>query len=244
MATPEASLRSTPGLVAHAASEAPMSSRATRVIALIGLASFALIIIAALVSPPLWSAPGTNAPAARVAEYAQANHARTLAGLFMYSVAMGLFLCFAGGVWSWLRRSEPAPQPLSALFAFGAVALTVLILAGFAPAAVLSYRPQQPAFAASLADVTFALLALSGIPTAVCLNAYAALVLKSKRLPAWTAWLAMLAADAHVLIVASFLSREGFLSLEGEVIVAVPATFFAWILATSFVLLRRPAPSG
>jgi hypothetical protein len=245
MATLEASLPPTSGRrVADAPSAAPMSSRATRAIALVGLASFVLIIIAAFVSPPLWNAPGTNATAARVAEYVQANHARSLAALFMYSIAMGLFLCFAGGLWSWLRRTERSPQPLSAVFAFGAVSLTMLIFAGFAAAGVMSYRPQQPAFAASLSDMTFALLALSGIPTAVALNAYAALVLKNKCLPAWTAWLAMLAADAHVLIAASFLSHEGFLSLEGEVIVAVPATFFAWILATSLALLRRGADCG
>jgi hypothetical protein len=93
--------------------------------------------------------------------------------------------------------------------------------------------------------MTFGLLALSGIPTAVCLGAYAALVLRNRCLPAWTGWLAILAVDAHILIAASFMSHGSFLSLEGAVIVAVPATFFAWILATSAVLLRagiyRPA---
>jgi hypothetical protein len=89
--------------------------------------------------------------------------------------------------------------------------------------------------------MTFGLLALSGIPTAVCLGAYAAIVLRSRCLPAWTAWLALLSVDAHLLIAASFVSHGSFLSLESSVIVWVPATFFAWILATSAVLLRaRP----
>jgi hypothetical protein len=34
------------------------------------------------------------------------------------------------------------------------------------------------------------------------------------------------------------MSHGDFLSLEGSMIVWVPATFFAWILATSVVLLR------
>jgi hypothetical protein len=114
----------------------------------------------------------------------------------------------------------------------------VLIFAAFATAGVMSYRPQQPAFAVSLADMTFGLLALSGIPTAVCLGAYAAVVLRYRCLPAWTGWLALLAVDAHILIAASFVSHGSFLSLESSVIVWVPATFFAWILATSAVLLR------
>jgi hypothetical protein len=223
---------------AGALSLGPLSARATRLIALAGLGSFALIIVAAFVAPPLWNAPGTNASATHVAAYLQANHGRTIASLYIYSLAMGLFLCFTGGLWSWLRQTEPAPQPLSSVFAFGAIALAVLIFAALVTAGVMSYRPQQPAFATSLSDMTFGLLALSGIPTAVCLGAYAALVLRHRCLPAWTGWLAVLAVDAHILIAASFVSHGGFLSLESSVIVWVPATFFAWILATSVVLLR------
>jgi len=223
---------------AGAPSIGSLSARATRLIALAGLGSFALIIVAAFVAPPLWNAPGTNASATHLAAYLQANHGRTIASLYIYSLAMGLFLCFTGGLWSWLRQTEPAPQPLSSVFAFGALALAVLIFAAFVTAGVMSYRPQQPAFATSLSDMTFGLLALSGIPTAVCLGAYAALVLRHRCLPAWTGWLAVLAVDAHILIAASFVSHGSFLSLESSVIVWVPATFFAWILATSVALLR------
>jgi hypothetical protein len=215
-----------------------MSIRATRLVGIVGLTSFALIIVAAFVSPPLWNAPGETSSAAHVAAYLQANHERTIASLYVYSLAMGLFLCFAAGLWSWLRQIEPAPQQLSAAFAFGAIALTVFILASFATVGVASYRPQQPALAVSLSDMTFGLLALSGIPTAVCLGAYAALVLRHRCLPVWTGWLAVLGAVAHILVAASFMSHGSFLSLEGAVNVAVPATFFAWILAASIVLLR------
>jgi len=210
----------------------------TRLSACAGLGSFVLITAGALVAPPLWNAPATNASAARIAVYLQANHGRSIAGLFLYSLAMGLFLCFTGGLWSWLRRIETAPQALSSVFAFGAIALAVLVFVAFATAGVMSYRPQQPALAASLSDMTFGLLALSGIPTAVCLGAYAGLVFRHKCLPAWTGWLAVLAVDTHILIAASFVSHGSFLSLESPVIVWVPATFFAWILATSVVLAR------
>jgi hypothetical protein len=213
-----------------------LNPRATRIVALAGVASFSLIIAGALVAAPLWNAPGTNASTARLVAYVHENRGRTLASLFVYSLGMGMFLCFAAGLWSWLRRFERQPQPLSSLFALAAVALAVLIFAAFATGGVASYRPQQPQLAALLTDVTFALLALSGIPTAVCLGAYATLVLKRRCLPAWTGWLALVAVDAHVLIAASFLSHGSFLSLEGTVIVAVPATFFAWILAVAAAL--------
>jgi hypothetical protein len=204
------------------------------------LTSFALIVVAVFVSPPLWNAPGESSSAAHVAAYLQANHGRTVASLYIYSLALGLFLCFTAGLWSWLRQTEPAPQPLSAVFAFGAIALAVLIMASFATAGVASYRPQQPDLAVSLSDMTFGLLALSAIPTAVCLGAYAALILRHRCLPVWTGWLAVLGVVAHILIAASFMSHGSFLSLEGAVNVAVPAIFFTWILAVSVVLLRVP----
>jgi hypothetical protein len=194
--------------------------------------------VAAFVSPPLWNAPGEGSHAVHVAAYLEANHGRSIASIYIYSVAIGLFLCFSAGLWSWLRQAEPPPQPLSAAFAFGAIALVVLILTSFATAGVASFRPQQPAIAVSLSDMTFGLLALSGIPTAVCLGAYASLIFQYGGLPQWTAWLAVLGAAAHVVVAASFMSHGSFLSLEGTVNVVVPATFFAWILATSFALLR------
>lgn len=213
------------------------STRTTRLLGVVGLTSFALIVIAAFVSPPLWDAPGESSSAAHVATYLRANSGRTIGSLYIYGLGMGLFLCFAAGLWSWLRRTEPAPQSLSAVFAFGAIALVVLVLASFATAGVASYRPQQPALAVSLSDMTFGLLALSGVPTAICLGAYAALVLRCRCLPVWTAWLATLAAVAHLVVAASFMSHGSFLSLEGAVNVAVPATLFAWILAVSAVLV-------
>jgi hypothetical protein len=226
---------------AGVSSGAWVTMRSSRAIGLAGIASFALIAVGALVAPPLWNAPETTASAAEVAAHAQDERGRIIASLFIYSLAMGLFLCFTAGLFSRLHQSEPAPRPLSVAFAFGAVALVALILAGFVPVAVGAYRPQPPALAQALNDLTFGLLALSGIPTALCLGAYAALVLRNRLLPAWTGWLAVAGAVAHVLIVASFVERSGFLSLEGDVIIWVPGTFFAWILATSVVLLRtRP----
>jgi hypothetical protein len=215
-----------------------------RLVALAGLASFDLIVVATLVAPALWNAPGTTARASEVNSFAHAHAARSVASLFIYSLAMGLFMCFTAGVSSWLRGLEPEPRAFSSMFAFGALALAVLVLAAFAPAYLLSYRHQPASIAGPLADLTFALLALSGIPTAVCLAAYATLVARLRCLPQWTAWLAAAGAVTHVLIAASLLSHGSFMSLESPVIVWVPATFFLWILAAGAALLRaRPAPA-
>jgi len=83
---------------------------AARLTGLAGLASFVLIIVAAFVAPPLWNAPGTMATAARVTAYAQNYGGRLIASLLIYSLAIGLFLSFAAGLWAWLRERERPPH--------------------------------------------------------------------------------------------------------------------------------------
>lgn len=219
------------------------STMSTRLIGLAGMLSFDLIVVAAFVSPPLWNAPGTNSSGRAVASFAQHSATCVTTSLFLYSLAMALFLCFAAGLWGWLRNQEPSPQTLSSIFGFAAIALIVLILAGFVPAYMLGYRDQPAIIAGPLGDLTFGLLALSGIPTAVCLGTYAALVMRLRCLPLWTGWVAAIGTFAHLMITASFLSHGMFLSLESPVIVWVPATFFGWILAASTAVFRIRADS-
>jgi hypothetical protein len=201
-----------------------------------GLGCFVLIVVAALVAP-LWDAPGTGASNAELARYVADKRDETLIALFLYSLAFGLFFLFAAGVWGRLRAFEPAPHPLSAVFAFAVVAMATLILAAFVPLAVAAYRTLD---GVELRDMTFGLLAVSGIPTAVALGTYAVVVLRTRCLDPWSAGLAAAGVVAHVVIAASFLFRTGFFSLEGGVIVAVPATLFGWILLTSVTLVRLP----
>jgi len=113
-----------------------------------------------------------------------------------------------------------------------------LLLVGFTAFFLLAYRDGEVGDPRLLYDLAFGLLAMSGAPTAIALAAYAALVRRSAVLPRWTAWLGVLGAVAHVLLFASFVVSEGFFSLEGEVILAIPATLFAWIIGTGIAMLR------
>jgi hypothetical protein len=104
-----------------------------------------------------------------------------------------------------------------------------------------AYRAPSVAVPRELYDLCFGLLAISGLPTALALGAYAAIVFGARPLPGWTAWVAVVGAAAHLLIAATFFFKSGFLSLEGGVIVAIPVTMFLWLLAASVCLLRAPA---
>jgi hypothetical protein len=214
-----------------------MSTRAT---AVVGLLSFGLIVVAG-VTEPLWLAPGTGASGREIAAYAAEHRGTLIASVFLYGLGMGGFLAFGIALWAWLRSRPGVAEPLAALFGCGVVALCSVVLVGFAPALVLAYRSGAVSDPRLLWDLSFAVLGLSGVPTALALGAYAWIVLTTRVLAPWSGWVAAVGAAAHVLIAATFFFSSGFLSLEGGVIVAIPVTMFLWLLAASLSLLRAEA---
>lgn len=200
-----------------------------------GLLSIALGIVALPVDQ-MWTFPGTDATAAEVAAFAQANRTELFVAMVLNTVAVGLWLVFGAGVWLRLRQVAGGESILPACFLAGLVSFTTLLLAGFTVFFLLTYRAPEAPDSRLLYDLSFALLAMSGIPTALALGSYAALVFQSDSLPRWTASVATVAALAHLLLLASLVIRSGFFSLEGGVTIAIPATLFAWIAGTSLTM--------
>jgi hypothetical protein len=155
-------------------------------------------------------APGTGASAPEVASYVAEHRDGFLASLFLYALGMGGFLAFGVALWAWLRSHPGVADPLAALFVVGVASLCSVVFVGFAPALVLAYRSGAVGDPRLLWDLSFGVLALSGVPTALALGSYAWIVLSTRVLPAWSAWMAALGAAAHVLIVASFFFSSGF----------------------------------
>jgi hypothetical protein len=214
--------------------------RAVRQAGWAGVLCFVLILGGFLVAP-MWDLPPTSASGAQIAAYTHAHRGQLIASVLVYALAMALFLFFAAGLYAWLKRRESPPGVLSTAFGLGAASLSATVFAGFVAFCVLTYRVPDPAVARTLYDLTFGLLAFSGLPSAVALGAYAALVIPGGFLPAWTGWLAALSALAHVAIAGSFAFSSGFLSLEGAGIIVIPTTMFLWALATGVALVRAPA---
>jgi hypothetical protein len=206
---------------------------------LAGVAGVLGFLLGGAVSPVIWRVPGTGSSAATFTSFVVAHRTELLVEMVLTTAGVTLWLVFGAGVWLRLRQASGGESFLTACFAFGLVAFVTLILAGFLPFLVLTYRAHEIADPRLLYDLTFGLLALSGAPTAIALGSYAAVTFRAGQLPRWTAWLAVLAAVAHVLLLGSFFVSDGFLSLEGQVITVIPATLFAWILGTSIAMLRQ-----
>jgi hypothetical protein len=209
-------------------------------IKLAGVAGILSIVlgIAGSIVDEMQTFPGTGASAGEIASYADVHRSALLVAMVLSTMAVGLWLAFGVGVWVWLRETTGSVSVLSVCFLVGLVSFVTLLLAGFTVAFVLFYRAPNASDPRLLYDLGFGLLAMSGVPTALALGSYAAQVLSDSRLPAWTAWVAVVAALAHLLLLASLVIPSGFFSLQGGVIIAIPAMLFAWILGTSIILLR------
>ena len=214
-----------------------MSTRTTRLIGIAGLASIALGIAGAIVDQ-MWTFPGTGATAGEIAGFVHAHRSALLLAMVLTTAAVGLWLVFGVGVWVWLRETSSSESVLSVCFLVGLVSFVTLLFAGFAVFFVFVYRAGEASDPRLVYDVSFGLLAMSGVPTALALGSYAAQVFRGTRLPGWTAFVAAVAALAHLVLFASLAITSGFFSLEGGVTIAIPATLFAWVIATSIVLLR------
>lgn len=220
-----------------------------RLSGLAGLVSLVLGVAGVIVDE-MWSIPGTAANASEIAGFVDAHRSALLVAVILTAAGVALWLLFGVGVWVWMRETGGGDGFLPMCFVVGLVSFVTLLFAGFTSFLVLVYRAPEPSDPRLLYDLAFALLAMSGIPTALALGAYAAHVLSDRRLPALTAWIAIAAALANLVLLASFVLRSGFFSLEGGVIIAIPGTLFVWILAMSIVLLRagvdpaqRPRPA-
>ncbi|MGN6254481.1 MAG: hypothetical protein ACTHO8_05805 [Solirubrobacterales bacterium] len=187
----------------------------------------------------MWEFPGTGANAAVIATFVDVHHSALLADMFLTTAAVGLWLPFGIGVWLCLSRPDAKGSLLPGGFLVGIVSLVTLLLAGFAVFFVALYRAPEVNNPQLLYDLSFALLAMSGLPTVLTAASYGFRVLRSAALPKWTAWLALAVALAHLLLLASLAIRSGFFSLEGGVTIAIPAILFAWILATSIAMLTK-----
>ena len=221
----------------------PSEPKTTKLVGAVGVVGFIVPAVSGVLFAPTWDFPGTGATAAEITAYVVEHRDALLAGVLVNAIGVTLWGLFGVGVWLRLRRGG-GESYLSACFLFGVVSFVTLLLAGFTCFLVLTYRGQQISDARLLYDMSFALLAMSGLPTAVALGSYAWLTFRSRHLPAWTAALGAVGAVAHVLLLASFLVSAGFFSLEGQVITVIPATLFLWILGTGIAMLRDASPQG
>lgn len=159
--------------------------------------------------------------------------------MLLNTAGVTLWLIFGAAVWTYLRDRLSPRSTLPKCFAAGVIGCVTLLLSGFTAFDLLLYRHHGAETSTLLYDLTFGLLAMSGMPTVVALGSFAVAVYVHRVLPRYTTHLAIAAAAIHLLLLAAFIVHDGPLSLEGFSITAMPAFLFAWILGTTLVMPRE-----
>jgi hypothetical protein len=159
--------------------------------------------------------------------------------MVLYTVGVTLWLPFGAAVWAYLRDRPAVRSALPTCFAAGLIGYVTLVFSGFTAFDLLLYRHHSAESASLLYDLTWGLLAMAGMPTAVSLASFAVAVYVHRMLPRFTAHLAAAAAATHLLFLTVFIVRDGPLSLEGPSIGVIPLFLFAWILATALAMPRE-----
>lgn len=210
-----------------------------------GAAGIAGVIIpaAGLAISPIWDFPGTGVSAPALTAFVLDHRPQLQVTTLLYAVGVTLWLVFgvatAAHLYAVVAPRSPRTAVLAMCLAAGAVGFVTLLLAGFTCFDVLIYRAPHVADPRPLYDLTFGLLAMSGLPTAAALGAYALLAHGRRVVPLWSIQLAVVTAVAHLALPVSFILTRGFASLEGQIITVVPALLWAWILGTGCALTRR-----
>lgn len=215
---------------------------AARAIRWSGVIGFAL---PALTLPvyPIWSYPHTQTSGLEVAAWAANHHAQLVVTQLLNTVGVTVWFVFGAALCTYLRDRLPAGSTLPACFAGSFFGCAILLLSGFTAFNLLLYRRHSAELSTLLYDLTFGLLAMSGLPTVVALGSFAAAVYRHRVLARYTAHLAIAGAAIHPLLLAAFIVEEGPLSLQGLSIAIMPAFLFAWILGTALGVPRQRRPN-
>ncbi|RPA66369.1 hypothetical protein EF294_00935 [Gordonia oryzae] len=196
-----------------------------------------------LLTYPIWLMQRPHLDGVELAQWAIHQHGRLVATMLLDVVGVTIWYIFGAATWTYLRDRLPATSPLPACFGVSFVGCVTLLLSGFTAFALFLYRPHSPEVSTLLYDVTFGLLAVSGLPTIVASGSCSIAVYVHRVLPRWAGHLALATAVVHPVLLATLTIRGGPLSLEGFAIAAMPAFLFVWILGTALAMPRSSEQS-
>jgi hypothetical protein len=183
--------------------------------------------------------PIAGAPATEIVTY----YLRHQSGLEAESLADGvgmMFLVTFAATFHARIRSVPS---LTALVAAGIVAACAL--GEVAAFHTLSYRPNpDPALAALLNDLQSFTFQVTTFPILLFLAAAGAAIMDSRGLPRWLGLAAVAAAVLQAVSWISFFAAPGVLAAGALPDIVAFASLLAWLVASSLVMLARPAVQG
>jgi len=167
--------------------------------------------------------------------------------VWLFALASGLFVWFAGAVRSVFRRAEGDTGHLANVFFGVSVLAQAVLMTAFVAYGAYAYKAGATA-SPDLARFVFDLGALgpafAGFPLAVAAFIYAALAFGTSALPRWTGWVATAAAVTQIVGTFGIFVKTGAFSLEGVFGFVPFVVTMVWVLGVCAAMFRALTPSG
>jgi len=229
------------GSVSNDVRDEAMSARVEAVWAASGAFAVALFACGLLFGDLLATTnfPALNATPSQLRDYFLRNVSEVRALSFFHLLAAAALAAFASYLYARLR---------SAGIRVAALALTGgIIAAAFLALSALCYRVLAEHSVASDPALAHALAVLSylaggpaiGVPLALTAGAFAAAIQHERTLPGWLYWLSIVAAVLGVASATTMLGPTNNSSLVYGILLLAAVLLFAWLVASSLVLVRR-----
>ena len=208
-------------------------------------AGIAFVVFAILAFIVGGETPKVGDPVEDVVSYYDGDRGQVLVASFLFAIALGLWIWFAGTLANNLRERGEGRVAATII---GAVAtFTAIQFVATGLNAVLAYSVAgsgETGVAKALFDLTWALDVLAGVPSAVFFIAASLGLRRTAMIPDWLSWAGVAVAALFCLRITNWAS-DGFWSPTGDYLfILVPLTLL-WILVTSVMLVRaasaRPA---
>jgi hypothetical protein len=205
--------------------------------AVLGLVLVVVVIVAVFLTG---SPPKPSDGDAAVKAYLVDKRGAYLAQAVMIAIGLGLFAWFVAVVRGVLHRAGGEMHMVDVFYGAALISIAVMLVAG-ALTIGLVYKAlpgTNEGTARMVFDMSGAMFTLAGAVWAVGAFAFAAVVMATKALPRWTAWMAEAWGVTSLASIFMVLSKTGGFSLEGWFAFVPFALSMVWVLGTSIALLR------
>jgi hypothetical protein len=213
-----------------------------RLAAVSGMLFFVLVVASFLVP----EAPDFDETTATIVAELQEDRDEQVLGVYIGYLAAFFFAAFTAGLWTWLRRIEPA-RGASLLVLLGGIGSVILVLVAngvFLALVDAADEGREPAAVRALFELDQWILPAIGVTSAVFYAGAALSALATGALPRSLAWIAAALAIAFPIGLLWIFSGDDEGGALGFVFFIALLVNFLWILATSVFMWRaRTAPS-
>jgi hypothetical protein len=185
--------------------------------------------------------PALNATPPQLREYFLRNVSEVRALSFFHLLAAAALAAFASYLYARLRAAGARVAALALALAGG------IIGAAFLALSALCYRALAERSVASDPALAHALVVLSylaggpaiGVPLALAAGAFAAAIRGDRTFPGWLWWLSIAAVVLGAASAITMLGPTDNSSIVYGVLLLAAVVLFAWLVASSLVLVRR-----